>query len=207
MPDVRLIDENGEQVGVIPIGQAIEMARTKNLDVVEVSPNSRPPVCRIMDFGKFKYEKKKKVQKSKKKQHQIKLKEIRIGPKIDSHDLDTKIKNARKFLDEGAKVQFNVFFKGREIMYKDLGMQHALTAIKALEDTAKVEKEPRLEGFKINMILIPKKKIGESHAKDEDAQDVGEEAEGDQEGENPPQGLREEPPADGEKREEAQGAS
>lgn len=129
------------------------MARGKSLDLVEVAPKSRPPVCRIMDFGKFKYEKKKKSQKSRKKAHQVKLKEIRLGPKIDTHDLDFKVKRARQFLEEGYKVQFNVFFRGREIMYKDLGMQHLKTIEGMLEDIAKVERAPKMEGYKMNMIV------------------------------------------------------
>lgn len=197
MPEVRLIDETGQQVGVIATDKAIEMARTKYLDVVEVSPNSRPPVCRIMDFGKFKYDHKKKSQKSRKKQHQVKLKEIRMGPKIDSHDLEVKTRTARRFLEEGSKVQFNVVFRGREIMYRDLGMQHLKSIITALEDVSKAEKEPRMEGYKINMILIPvKKRTGASDVKDEDEQDDGEKVQSDQRGETPPPPVREEPPAD-----------
>ena len=151
------MDEAGAQIGIITTVEAIEMARSKSLDLVEVAPKSRPPVCRIMDFGKFKYERKKKSQRSRKKQHAVKLKEIRMGPKIDAHDLDTKVKRARDFLDEGYKVQFNVFFRGREIIYKDLGMQHLKSIQGMLEDIAKVEREPKMEGYKMNMILAMKK--------------------------------------------------
>jgi translation initiation factor IF-3 len=157
VPEVRVIDETGEQVGVMPTEQALELARVRNLDLVEVAPKSRPPVCRIMDFGKFKYEKKKKSQRAKKRAHQVRLKEIRMGPKIDSHDLEVKIKRAREFLDEGFKVQFNMFFRGREIMYKDLGFQQLRKVRESLDDIAKVEREPKLEGWKMNMIFAARK--------------------------------------------------
>jgi translation initiation factor IF-3 len=142
---------------VIPTPEAMELAKSKNLDLVEVAPKSRPPVCRIMDFGKFKYDKKKKGQRSRKKQHGSRLKEIRLGPKIDRHDLDFKVKRARAFLEDGYKVQFNVFFRGREIMYRDLGMEHLKTIEASLTDIAKVERQPKMEGYKMNMIVTLRK--------------------------------------------------
>ena len=152
---IRLVGANGEQVGVIPTAQAMEMAREAVLDLVEVAPQEKPPVCKIMDFGKFKFQQKQK-QKEKTKTHQQKLKEIRLRPKTDIHDIDTKINQARKFLEHKDKVLCYVMFKGREVQHTEEG-KRILQAIKEkLLDIAKVEKEPALEGKRMSMMLAPK---------------------------------------------------
>ena len=152
---IRLVGANGEQVGVIPTAQAMEMAREAVLDLVEVAPQEKPPVCKIMDFGKFKFQQKQK-QKEKTKTHQQKLKEIRLRPKTDIHDIDTKINQARKFLEHKDKVLCYVMFKGREVQHTEEG-KRILQAIKEkLLDIAKVEKEPSLEGKRMSMMLAPK---------------------------------------------------
>jgi translation initiation factor IF-3 len=152
---IRLVGASGEQVGVIPTAQAMEMAREAQLDLVEVAPQEKPPVCKIMDFGKFKFQQKQK-QKEKTKTHQQKLKEIRLRPKTDIHDIDTKIGQARKFLEHKDKVLCYVMFKGREVQHTEEG-KRILQAIKEkLLDVAKIEKEPSLEGKRMSMMLAPK---------------------------------------------------
>lgn len=152
---IRLIGGAGEQVGVIPTAQALEMAREANLDLVEVAPLEKPPVCKIMDFGKFKFQQKQK-QKEKTKTHQQKLKEIRLHPKTDIHDIETKIGQARKFLEHHDKVLVYVMFKGREMQHPEEGKRVLQMIKEKLLDMAKVEKEPSLEGKRMSMMLAPK---------------------------------------------------
>ncbi|MCA9733769.1 MAG: translation initiation factor IF-3 [Deferribacteres bacterium] len=153
---IRLIDEKGEQVGIVPTKKAIIMAQEVGLDVVEVAPNANPPVCRIMDFGKFKYELSKKEKQAKKKQTIINVKEIRLRPKIEAHDYDFKTKNARKFIDAGAKVKVTVMFRGREMMHKEFGREVLDRMIEDLSDIAKVAVEPTMEGRFMTMYLLKK---------------------------------------------------
>lgn len=129
------------------------MAQDKGLDLVEVAPNQRPPVCRIMDYGKFKYQNKKKANASKKKQHQIHIKEVRVRPKIAIGDLMVKVKRAREFLAKGDKVQVTCLFRGREMAHQNVGREVLTRFFAAVEDIAKMEREPRLEGRRMNMIL------------------------------------------------------
>lgn len=155
VPQVRLIDENGGQVGVIDTREALQMARDRGLDLMEVSPNSAPPVCKICDYGKFKYEKKKKEHEARKKQTVIKVKEIQLRPQTEEHDLDYKFKNARQFLEDGDKVKITIMFRGREITYADQGFKMMRQLADQVKDIANVEAHPKLEGKKLIMILSP----------------------------------------------------
>lgn len=143
-------------VGIVPLQQALRMAREKNLDLVEISPNVSPPVCKIMNYGKFKYEQQKKAQTAKKKQKVVETKEIKMRPTIAIGDLKIKLKSAVKFLEEGNKVRFSLIFKGREVTHNEVGFQVIEKCRKELEDLAKVEVEPKLEGKQIFMIVAPK---------------------------------------------------
>jgi translation initiation factor IF-3 len=149
---VRVVDQEGKMLGVIPTSEAMRLAYESGLDLVEVAPNERPPVCRIMDYGKFKYEQKKKHSNST-KQHQVQLKEIRLRPKTGDHDIDFKIKQARVFLAEKDKVKLNVIFRGRENAHHERGREMLAEIIQQLQDVGKVEKMPSLEGGR-NMIAI-----------------------------------------------------
>jgi len=153
--EVRLIDEEGNQVGVIPTRDALEMARQRGLDLVEVAPNAMPPVCRLMDYGKFRYEQSRKERESRKHQHVVELKEVRIRPKIDDHDLETKGRNAAKFLDHGDKVKLSVLFRGREMAHPDIGKGLLDQLIEQLRSHGTVEQAPRLEGRTMTAILNP----------------------------------------------------
>jgi translation initiation factor IF-3 len=150
---VRVIGAAGDQLGVMETAQAQALANDQGLDLVEIAPNQRPPVCRIMDFGKYKYELKKKEQASKRKQHQMQVKEVRVRPRIQEHDIQVKVKHAREFLEAGDKVQLNCLMRGREIMYQDLALKVMRHVCEMLQDIAKVEREPALEGKRLVMIL------------------------------------------------------
>jgi translation initiation factor IF-3 len=153
---VRVVDQEGNMLGIIPTGDAQQMALEAGLDLVEVAPNVRPPVCRIMDYGKFKYEQKKKQTKSH-KQHQVQLKEIRLRPKTGEHDIEFKVKRARTFLEQKDKVKVTVIFKGRENAHHDRGQGILKQVIAALEDIAKVEKSPGMESVRsMSLVLAPK---------------------------------------------------
>lgn len=152
---IRLIGPNGEQVGVVPTAQAMEMAREANLDLVEVAATERPPVCKIMDFGKFKFLQKQKA-KEKTKSHHQKLKEIRLRPKTDNHDIETKINQARKFLEHKDKVLVYVLYKGRELQHIEEGKRILEQILEKLIDVCKVEQAPRMEGKRMAAMLAPK---------------------------------------------------
>ena len=154
--EVRLISEDGEQLGVVSIEVALEKAIEAGLDLIEVGPNTKPPVCKILDYGKLKYEEKKKQQLSKKKQHVIKVKEIRLRPRIDDHDLMTKLNHVRKFLHDGAKLKVTLMFRGREMARVDLGKLVMEKVLEELSDVAEVEKDIPLEGRRMSMILNAK---------------------------------------------------
>ena len=151
---MRLIGANGEQLGVVPTSQAMEMAREAQLDLVEVAPTERPPVCKIMDYGKFRYQQTHK--KTKNKPHQQKLKEIRVRPKTGEHDIETKINQARKFLEHKDKVLLNVLFRGRELQHIDEGRRIIVMMVEKLADMAKIEKAPSMEGKRMTAMLAPK---------------------------------------------------
>jgi translation initiation factor IF-3 len=150
-----LIDENGEQVGIVPTSQALQMARDKGLDLMEVSATASPPVCKICDYGKFKYEKKKKEAQARKNQVIVKVKEVQLRPNTDEHDLEYKIKNAHEFLEEGDKVKFTILFRGREIAHTEPGFKMCKEVMERLADVGIVEMAPKLEGKKLMMIMAP----------------------------------------------------
>jgi translation initiation factor IF-3 len=150
---VRLIGAQGEQLGVVPTAQALEMAREATLDLVEVAAQERPPVCKIMDYGKFRYQQSRKHQQ---KVHQQKLKEIRVRPKTGDHDVETKINQARRFLEHKDKVLVNVLFRGRELQHIEEGQRIIAHMLEKLVDVAKVEKAPSMEGKRMTAMLAPK---------------------------------------------------
>lgn len=154
-PEVRLIDENGQMVGVMPPREALAMAEARGLDLIEIAPNAKPPTCKIMDYGKWKYENKKKEKAAKKKQTVITIKEIQIRPRTDQHDLDVKMKHARRFLLEGDKVKLNLRFSGREMAHQDIGLNLLTGVAKSLEDVANVETHPKMEGRQMFVLLAP----------------------------------------------------
>lgn len=154
---VRVVGEN-IKVDVYPIQQAIRLAQEQNLDLVEISPNADPPVCKVVDYSKFKYEQKKKQKEIKAKTVKVVIKEIRFGPNTDDHDFNFKLKHAVTFLQEGAKVKATVFFAGRSIVYKERGEILLLKFAQLLEENGKVEQMPRLEGKRMSMMLMPKAK-------------------------------------------------
>ncbi|TXL62513.1 translation initiation factor IF-3 [Cerasibacillus terrae] len=153
--EVRLIDSNGDQLGVKSKKEALEIAKTRNLDLVLVAPNAKPPVCRIMDFGKYRYEQQKKEKEARKKQKVINVKEVRFTPAIGEHDFNTKLRNARKFLSKGDKVKAVVRFRGRAITHKDLGREVLERLADEVKDIATVESKARMEGRNMYMMLAP----------------------------------------------------
>ena len=160
MREVRVIDEYGEQLGILPTRHALDIARERGLDLVEVAPNAIPPVCRLMDYGKFRYEQSRRDRESRKNQKTTDLKEVRIKPKIDEHDLATKSRQAQRFLEEGDKVKLTVMFRGREMAHPDIGRDLLLQLAEQLASVGLVEQPPRLEGRNLTMMLAPKKAPG-----------------------------------------------
>lgn len=155
--EIRVIGEDGAQLGIMSAKEAQDLANQKNLDLVKISPNAVPPVCKIMDFGKYKYEMAKKEKESKKKQKVIVIKEIRLRPATEEHDLSTKAKMATKFLENGDKVKVSIRFRGRELGHKDLGLQVMNKFIELLSDVGKPDKAPKLEGNTMIVNIDPKK--------------------------------------------------
>lgn len=157
VPTVRVVDPQGNH-GIYPVEEAIRMAREQELDLVEISPAADPPVCKIIDFGKYKYELQKREKEARKNSHQVEMKEIRFRPHTDTHDFDFKVRHARAFLQEGHKVRAYVQFRGRDIVYKDHGMEVLGRFMAELADLAKMDQEPRMEGRRMALILSPSKK-------------------------------------------------
>ena len=153
VPEVRLIGAEGEQLGVVQTDDARERAREAGLDLVEVAPTARPPVCRLMDFGKYKYEQRKKQQKAREKQHRIRIKGIRLRPKTDEHDFNVKLERARRFLEQGNKVQVTLLFRGREMAHIDLGRGLLLRFAEELAEVCTVERLPKMEGRRMTLLL------------------------------------------------------
>jgi translation initiation factor IF-3 len=153
--EVQVINSHGQNLGTLPIREAIETAQNEGLDLIEISPNAKPPVCKIIDIGKYKYDLQKKANKAKKKQKVISLKEIKLRPVTDAHDYNFKIKNAQKFLGKGDKVKFTVRFKGREMQHTNLGHQLMDRIIKDTSSVGKIEVNPKFEGRQIIMIIQP----------------------------------------------------
>ena len=154
-----MIGAESEQLGILQLQEALILAEGQHLDLVEVSPTAVPPVCRIMDFGKFKYQQSKKLQEAKKKQVQVQLKEVKLRPKTDEHDLQFKIKHVRRFLEEGNKAKITVVFRGREITHMELGQTALDKFVEELQDVALIEVRPKMEGRNMFIIVAPKAKV------------------------------------------------
>jgi len=152
-----VIGANSEQLGIIPLNEALALAESQQLDLVEVSPTAVPPVCRIMDYGKFKYQQSKKLQEARKKQVQVQVKEVKLRPKTDEHDLLFKIRHVRRFLEEGNKAKITVVFRGREITHMNLGQVALDRFVEDLKDIAIIEVRPKMEGRNMFIIVAPKK--------------------------------------------------
>jgi translation initiation factor IF-3 len=156
VPEVRLIGPDGEQIGIMPVREALAQAGEAHLDLVEVAPQANPPVCRIMDYGKFKYQQSKKQAEARRRQTTIQVKEIKVRPKIEEHDMGFKLKNSRRFLSEGDKVKISVIFRGREIAHTDRGLKILAQMAEALAEVGTIEQAPKLEGRNMSMIVSPK---------------------------------------------------
>ncbi|WP_221566355.1 translation initiation factor IF-3 [Pseudalkalibacillus sp. A8] len=153
--EVRLIGANGDQIGVKSRQEALEIAANANLDLVLVAPNAKPPVCRIMDYGKYRYEQQKKEKEARKNQKTITTKEVRLSPNIEEHDFNTKLRNARKFLEKGNKVKASIRFRGRAITHSELGRDVLMRMAKECEDLGTIESKPKMEGRSMFLILAP----------------------------------------------------
>ena len=185
VPEVRVINHDGQQLGVMPTDAARDIALRVGLDLVEVSPNGQPPVCKIMDYGRYKYEQKKKDATARRQQHQSQLKEVKFRPRIDDHDLDFKLKNARRFLVDGDKVKATVMFRGREIVHKQIGHDLLRRVTDELAEIAKAETYPQMEGRMLTMIFAPDRKAIERYLREHPQEereelDEPEELEGDE---------------------------
>jgi len=155
-PKVRLVDERGEMIGVVSRGDALIRAGEAGLDLVEVAANADPPVCKILDFGKYKYEEQKRKNEARKKQKIIEVKEIKLRPGIDDHDYEVKMRSMLKFIDEGDKVKVTLRFRGRELAHQELGMNVLMRVRDELDKVAKIEQHPRMEGRQMTMVMSPK---------------------------------------------------
>lgn len=171
VPQVRLVGPDGELIGVLATREALTMAQEQGLDLVEVAAKSRPPVCRIMDFGKFKYEQSKKTRKAKKKQHTMQLKEVKLRPKIDEHDYQFKMRHAREFLEHRDKVKITLTYRGREMAHIDIGRKVMEKAIAELSDVGNVEQHPKLEDRNMTAVLVPKPQMHAGKPREHDADD------------------------------------
>jgi translation initiation factor IF-3 len=156
VPQVRLIDTTGEQIGIVPTREALRMALEKGFDLVEISPTAKPPVCKIMDYGKYKYELNKKAKSAKKKQHIIQMKEMRLRPKIEEHDYQFKLKHIQEFLKEGNKVKVFVEFRGREMAHQELGHKIIQRLEEDLKDLGIIEQKAKMEGRNLSLTFMPK---------------------------------------------------
>ncbi|MCB1113362.1 MAG: translation initiation factor IF-3 [Chlamydiia bacterium] len=154
-PRVRVIGQNGEQVGVVPLQEAMRMAESANLDLVEIVPNSNPPVCKVIDYGKYRYDQTKKEKESKKAQHQVKVKEVKVKPNIGQHDLNTKIRHAREFIEGGNKVKITCQFRGREMAHPEFGEKVINQICQELSDIAQREAPPKMFGRMMNVVISP----------------------------------------------------
>ena len=176
--EIRVIADDGEQLGVMTPSDALARAQEVGLDLVEVAPGSKPPVCRIMDYGRYKYERKKKMGKN--KGHTASLKEVKLRPRTDQHDLDFKLKNARRFLVDGDKVKVTVMYRGREMVHREFGYRQLTHVTELLSDIANVENPPRMEGRFLSMILVPNREaiaeVRRLHASGKAAGEEGTEA-------------------------------
>jgi translation initiation factor IF-3 len=153
---VRVVDADGSQLGIMALRDALRVAAEKNLDLVAIALNAKPPVCRVMDFGKYKYEQGKREKEARKNQKVITVKEVKVRPNIEDHDFQVKLRNARRFLQDGDKVKASVMFRGREITHPELGRKLLVRLAKEVEDLANMERDPKVEGRNMVMILTPK---------------------------------------------------
>ncbi len=156
MPNVRVIDAEGEMLGVMPIHDALERAAEAGLDLVEVSPTADPPVCKVLDYGKYKYQSQKKASEARKKQKTVDVKEIKMRPGIEPHDYEVKLRAINKFLDEGDKVKVTIRFRGREFLHQELGMNVLQRVRNEVDEKAKVESYPKMEGRQMIMVIAPR---------------------------------------------------
>ncbi|MDD2211991.1 MAG: translation initiation factor IF-3 [Clostridia bacterium] len=154
--EVRLVSETGEQLGIMSPKEAMKIALSKGLDLVEIAPNAKPPVCKIMDIGRFKYEQSKREKEARKKQRVINVKEVKLRPNIETHDFQVKTRNAIRFLEDGDKVKVTIMFRGREVSHPELGRELLEKVVEMVSDYAVVEKHPKLEGKNMTMFLSPK---------------------------------------------------
>lgn len=155
-PEVRVIDADGKQAGILPLKEAMKLAEEKGLDLVEVAPNANPPVCRIMNFGKYKYQQSKRLQEARKHQTTIHIKEVKVRPRTEEHDYQFKLRHVKRFLSEGNKVKISMLFRGREIAHPEFGREMLSRLMEDVKDLTVVEQPPRLEGRNMVMILAPK---------------------------------------------------
>jgi translation initiation factor IF-3 len=155
-PEVRVIDADGKQVGILPLKEAMKIAEEKGLDLVEVAPNPQPPVCRVMNYGKYKYQQNKRIQEARKHQTVIHMKEVKVRPRTEEHDFRFKLGHVKRFLDEGNKVKISVLFRGREIAHPEFGKEILNRFVEGVKDLTVIEQAPRLEGRNMVMILAPK---------------------------------------------------
>ena len=153
--EVQVIASNGENLGIMNTGKAVSMAKEEGLDLIEIAPNANPPVCKIIDIGKYKYEAQKKANKAKKKQKKIELKEIKLRPVTETHDYEFKVKNAKKFIAKGDKVKFTIRFKGRELQHSHLGNELMAKIKEDMKDIGKVELQPKFDGKQMIMVIQP----------------------------------------------------
>lgn len=174
--EVRVTSATGEQLGIMPTREALRMAEEQHLDLVEVAPKAKPPVCRIMDFGKYRYEQQKREKEAKKKQKVISIKEVKLRPNIEQHDFDVKLKNALRFVEEGNKVKVTIMFRGRELSHPELGKEVLGRVAERLGDSVSIERNAKLEGKNMTMIVAPKvqkasktKKSKETQSKEENS--------------------------------------
>jgi translation initiation factor IF-3 len=155
-PQVRVVGPDGEQLGILPIAEALEKSRGYNLDLVEVAPNADPPVCKVMDYGKFRYQQQKRSHEAKKKQTVIHVKEVKIRPKIDEHDYQFKLQHVKRFLNDGNKAKISVGFRGREIVHKDIGKKLLERFIEDTRELGEIESMPKMEGRNMTVVLVSK---------------------------------------------------
>jgi translation initiation factor IF-3 len=155
-PEVRVIDAEGKQVGILPLKEAMKIAEEKGLDLVEVAPSSKPPVCRVMNYGKYKYQQNKRIQEARKHQTVIHVKEVKVRPRTEEHDFQFKLRHVKRFLDDGNKVKISILFRGREIAHPEFGKEMLNRFVEEVKDLMVIEQAPRLEGRNMVMILAPK---------------------------------------------------
>jgi len=155
-PEVRVIDSDGKQIGIMPLKEAMKISEERGLDLVEVAPNSNPPVCRIMNYGKYKYQQSKRIQEARKHQTIIQVKEVKVRPRTEEHDFQFKLRHVKRFLSEGNKVKISILFRGREIAHPEFGREMLNRFLEGAKDLMVLEQAPRLEGRNMVMILAPK---------------------------------------------------